>query len=308
MRAQLYNGKFHEGGYPRVVTGADGRFTFPAQTEPFRVFVHHESGFAEADEAALAGASPLTLRPWGRIEGTVMIGARPAAGVQVRLSETDNRWDPNAAMPITQAQQLKTDARGRYAFEHVIPARLSVSRIFTLERSSFHVGTGSFRTVTAKPGRTTFVDLGGTGRPVVGHFAMPAGIKVPAIFPYLDQTLERIRPEPPYPPDLSDKEREAWLAEWLTTDEGEAYSSMQPVFDTNVRPDGDFRIEDVPAGKYRLHAEVHEPGKGVPGTFGRELASIDREIIVPEIPGSRSDEPLDLGTIELRPIKAQGKN
>ncbi len=106
LRAQLYNGKFHEGGYPRVVTGADGRFSFPAQTEPFRVFVDHESGFAEADEKALAGASPLTIQPWGRIEGTVMIGTRPAAGVQVRLSETDNRWDPNEAMPITQAQQL----------------------------------------------------------------------------------------------------------------------------------------------------------------------------------------------------------
>ncbi len=53
---------------------------------------------------------------------------------------------------------------------------------------------------------------------------------------------------------------------------------------------------------------MHEPGNGVPGTFGPELASIDTEIIVPEIPGGRSDEPLDLGTIELRPIKAQGKN
>ena len=220
LRAQLYNGKFHEGAYPRVLTGADGRFSFPAQTEPFRVFVDHDSGFAEADEKTLAGPSPLTIRPWGRIEGTVKIGTRPAAGVQIRLSETDNRWAPNEAMPITQAQQLTTDARGRYAFEHVIPARLSVSRIFTLERSSFHVGTGAGRTVTVKPDRTTFVDLGGTGRPVVGRFALPAGIKAGTVFPYLNQTLERIRPEPPYPVDLSGKEREAWLTEWLATDEG----------------------------------------------------------------------------------------
>jgi hypothetical protein len=303
LRAQLYNGKFHEGAYPRVLTGADGRFRFPAQIEPFRVFVDHESGFAEADEKSLAGASPLTIQPWGRIEGIVKIGARPAAGVQIRLSETDNRWAPNEAMPITQAQQLPTDARGRYAFEHVIPARLFVSRIFTLDRSSFHVGTGCGRTVTVKPDRTTFVDLGGTGRPLVGRFAMPAGIKAGAIFPYLNQTLERIRPEPPYPADLDGKEREAWLNEWLATAEGEAYSSSELTIDTNVRPDGRFRIEDIPAGKYRLHAEVHEPGKGLPGSFGPELASIDAEIIVPEVPGGRSDEPLDVGTIELKPIK-----
>ena len=117
LRAQLYNGKFHEGAYPRVLTDADGVFRFPAQTEPFRVFVDHAIGFAEADSNSLAGSDVLTLKPWGRIQGTVKIGNQPAAGVQVRLSETDNRWAPNEAMPITQSQQLKTDARGRYAFE-----------------------------------------------------------------------------------------------------------------------------------------------------------------------------------------------
>jgi hypothetical protein len=308
LRAQLYNGQFHQGAYPRVVTGAEGRFRFPAQTEPFRVFVEHEGGYAEADEKALAASTPLTIRPWGRVEGMVKIGSRPAAGAQVRLSEMDTLWDPNQAMPITQSQQKLTDARGRYAFEHVIPARLSMSRIFTLERSSFHVGTGAIRTVTVKPGRTTFVDLGGTGRPVVGRFVMPAGLKAGAFFPYLDQRLTRIRPEPPYPADLGEPQREAWLKEWLATDAGEAYSSADVVFDTNVRPDGHFRIEDVPAGNYRLHAEVHEPGTGVPGSFGPELASVDAEINVPETPGGRSDVPMDVGTIELKPSRPPGSD
>ena len=105
------------------------------------------------------------------------IGATPAAGVQVRLSETDNRWAPDEAMPITQAQQLKTDSRGRYAFERVIPGRLSVSRIFTLERSSFHVGTGCRPDRHGQTGQDDLVDLGGSGRPVIGRFVLPAGIK-----------------------------------------------------------------------------------------------------------------------------------
>ncbi len=273
-RAQLYNGSFHQSAYPRVVTGSDGRFRFPAQTEPFRVFVDHETGFAEADEKSLAASEVLTLKPWGRIQGTVQIGREPAAGVQVRLSETDNRWAPDEAMPITQAQQLKTDARGRYAFERVIPAKLTVSRIFTLERSTFHIGTGAAQTVTVQPDKTTWVNLGGTGRPVIGRFVAPAGIKPGAFFPYLYQTLA-----------------------------GEGCT-----FDTNVRPDGHFRIEDVPAGKYRLHAQLHAPGTGVPGTFGPELASSDSEIVVPAIPGDRSDAPLDLGTIELKPVNAPGSN
>ncbi len=308
LQAALYNGKFHETAYPRVLTDADGRFRFPVQTEPFHVFVHHENGFAEANEKALADASPLIIRPWGRVEGTVMIGARPAAGVQIRLSASDDRSAPDSAPPITQAQQTSTNARGHYAFERVIPARLSVSRIFTLERSSSHVGTLCGRPVAVKPGRTTFVDLGGSGRPVVGRFAIPAGISADARFPYFNQTLKSIRPEAPYPANLSDQERQRWLAEWLATDAGKAYSSPERFFDTNVRPDGRFRVEDVPAGKYRLHAEVHVPGHNSPGAFRPELASIDTDIVVPEMPGGRSDVPLDLGTIELKPVKPPGSD
>jgi len=145
------------------------------------------------------------------------------------------------------------------------------------------------------------VDLGGTGRPIVGRFVLPSGIKPGAIFPYLNQTLELIRPEPPCPEGLNLAQRATWLAEWLATDAGKAYTQSKRTYDTNVRPDGRFRVEDVSAGKYEIQAEVHEPGQGVPGTYGPELASISREITVPDIPGGRSDEPLDLGTIELKP-------
>jgi len=40
----------------------------------------------------------------------------------VRLSEVTQRSLLNEALPVTQSQQLMTDARGHYAFEHVIPA------------------------------------------------------------------------------------------------------------------------------------------------------------------------------------------
>ncbi len=302
LRAQLYNGKFHETAYPQVITGTDGRFGFPAQTEPLRVFVSHARGYAEADDKTLAQSPDLTIRPWGRVEGIVKIGARPAAGVQVWLSEGTQRWAPDEAMPITQAQQQITDARGHYAFERVIPAELSVSRYFTLERLSYSVGAGASRAVVVEPDRTTWVDLGGTGRPVVGRFVLPAGIKPSAIFSRVNQSLELIRPEPPYPENLNRAQRETWLEEWLATEPGKAYARSKQAYDTNVRPDGRFRVEDVSAGKYELQGEVREPGQN-PGQYGPEVASITTQITVPDIPGGRSDEPLDLGTIELKPVK-----
>jgi hypothetical protein len=96
------------------------------------------------------------------------------------------------------------------------------------------------------------------------------------------------------------KGREAWLAEWLKTDVGAAYSRAQRIYDTNVRPDGRFRVEDVEAGSYRLQAEVHVPGNGIPGSYGPDLARVSTVVTVPVVPGGRSDEALDLGDIELK--------
>ncbi len=303
LRAQLYNGKFHETGYPQVITGRDGQFSFPAQTEPYRLFTYHEKGFAEADQKTFMELPDLTLHSWGRVEGTVKIGARPAAGVQVRLNEIDGGGPADVALPITQAQQQSSDSRGHYAFEHVIPAELSVSRLFTLDRSVHHVGTGEWRAIKVEPDRTTYVDLGGTGRPVIGRFVLPPGIKAGAVFPYFFQTLTRILPDPPYPEGLSEQDRQAWLVQWTTSDAGKTYERSRRTYDTNVRADGLFRVEDVPAGKYEIQAVVHEPGDGIPGNYGPMLAKISREITVPEMPGGRSDEPLDLGRIELEPVK-----
>ena len=54
--------------------------------------------------------------------------------------------------------------------------------------------------------------------------------------------------------------------------------------------DGTFRVDDVPAGTWHFIAEVHH---------GEFSAVAGRMVVVPEMPGGRSDEPLDLGTVEL---------
>ncbi len=69
--------------------------------------------------------------------------------------------------------------------------------------------------------------------------------------------------------------------------------------------DGSFRVEDVEAGAYDLIFVINEPSRDPQGSppamhgSGRPAATVT----VPEMPGGRSDEPLDLGTIPLVPIK-----
>ena len=86
--AFLTNGRPPTGIDHRVVkTGGDGRFAFPPQEPPYTIVVFHDRGFAEQSirDAKDPPAARLTVRPWGRIEGTLRIGNRPGKGESLNL-------------------------------------------------------------------------------------------------------------------------------------------------------------------------------------------------------------------------------
>jgi hypothetical protein len=74
----------------------------------------------------------------------------------------------------------------------------------------------------------------------------------------------------------------------------------------SVEPDRSFRIEDIEAGTYELHLEINkQPVDQSEGPLGiKTIASARREVLVPPMPGGRSDEPMDLGKV---PITVVGK-
>ncbi len=188
------------------------------------------------------------------------IGTRPAAGTLVFLSESQ----PAARAPDEAMRSAKPAAhrqlRGRFTFERVIPAELSVSRFFTLERLSGSWGAGDSRIVMIEPNKTTSVDLGGMGRPVIGRFVLPSGIKPSAVFSRVNQSLELIRPEPPFPKGLNRQRRETWLAEWLSTEAGKAYTQSKRSYDTNVRPDGGSALKVFPPANFEIVPRFASPG------------------------------------------------
>jgi hypothetical protein len=142
------------------------------------------------------------------------------------------------------------------------------------------------------------VEIGGTGRPVVGKLKIPAGVSL-AEFVLGIGILSAGRAEPPYPddyPDFSEGQKSAWFTEFQKSPAGQAYLEGEQMYAVVMRPDGSFRIEDVPAGRYVLKLPFKD-------RMGHEqpsrLAYAKVEVVVPEIPGSRSDEPFDIGEIPL---------
>lgn len=53
-----------------------------------------------------------------------------------------------------------------------------------------------------------------------------------------------------------------------------------------------------PAGHHELSIQVHAPVAGEQCGFGERIGTATRTFDVPEMPGGRSDEPLDLGPVE----------
>ncbi len=294
--AFLTNGRPPTGNDHRIVkTGGDGRFAFPPQEPPYTIVVLHDRGFAERTvrDADSVPPSELTVRPWGRVEGTLRIGRRPGAGESLELGYR-RAGDTPGTIPWWSGKAT-TDEAGRFAFERVMPGDVTIFRQILLKNMGSSQTWGSSHSVgvVVMPGATARVEVGGTGRPVVGKVEAPAGLAGPIDWTFSMNNL--IPKETPI---------QALIRSGLK--KGPRRSGVGCT--VKLDADGSFRAEDVEAGTYTLIIMINEPPKDPYGVgMGRDvIATARREVVVPAMPGGRSDEPLDLGVIPAEAVKKPG--
>ena len=267
-------------------TGADGRFSFPQQEPPYTIVALHDRGLAEQTiDATPASAYTLTIKPWGRVEGTLRIGSRPGADEPISLAY-EQRGDTPKSIPWWSGE-AKADASGLFVLERVKPGAVTIARTIPVKTTQAvtTVYWGSSVPVDVAPGMTAHAVLGGTGRPVIGKVIAPA--EIAARIDWKQGINSLIRKEPPLHAGLKPAARSAPRSHGVV-----------------LGTDGSFRIEDVNAGTYELVIVVDEPVRDPqdPPTHA-PIGSARRELTVPEMPGGRRDEPLDLGAIPLVPIE-----
>ncbi len=262
-QASLRNGKI-ELELSGTATYADdnGRFSLPPWDKPFTLWIVHPKGFARILPGEFKSKDGIRLTAWSRVEGTVLIGVKPAGGEKVELNRFGEPNEFNSfgkGKPNFQVRyDTKTDENGMFSFDFVLPGRGTAARVVeSLETKATGRGGGRyayFESFDVKPGKTAIVKIGDKGRPVTGKFVLEKGI--------VD-----------------------WTRGILTADRPDATIAAP------IQADGSFRIENAPSGKLTLKPVVPVDGKE------NDLLKVDVEI--PAISGNISDEVFDLGTLTL---------
>jgi hypothetical protein len=269
----------------QITTDRDGHFTFDDTGFDRTVLVTHERGFLQTTTRDIRTNQTIKLNPWGRVEGTLREGRKEVGGAGVGLFALNRSSLGDWVINL----EAKTDAAGIFVFDKVPSGDFLLCRRFVSEGqeiSSHQVA------VFVKGGELVKMDLGGSGIPIVGRMTDDVdwlksdqflALKVPVMkIVEMDDFLNRKDFETANIPELSRRDR--------------AGRTYRLIFERN----GSFRIEDVPAGKYDLNIVLKEQGTSHdPFEPRKEIASFRKEIIVPEMPRGRSDEPLNLGQLSL---------
>lgn len=302
-------------------TDGTGRFSLPAPSQPWILIIRHPVGFIQItrEEFQAMRGRDIILQPWGRVEGTVLVGTAPQAGWTVQLS----RWgsaDDWSSMAIRHDRMATTDAQGKFVFDNVAPGDSWISHSGGKKppRGGQILHDRKMTLLEIAPGKTVQANLGGTGQPVVGRleltvkddpeFRLIIGRNNQVSFDArFSRTDVRQPPADVNDPKLTPEERRQRYRAWLKTPQGKEHQRMNWVEPFDVNPDGTFRIDDVRPGTYFacFSYNVREAN----GQYSEDLIQAGAKFTIPPLPGGRSDQPLDIGTIQptLRPRLLPGK-
>ncbi|MBN1973181.1 MAG: redoxin domain-containing protein [Sedimentisphaerales bacterium] len=258
--------------YQYVEVKQDGKFSFPPQSDHFILVILHDDGFLEISNDELAASPELTLKPWSKIDGKLLVGKEPGKNKEVLLRyESDTQQN---GINYYSNYETITDENGKFAFERVIPGQALVCRKVRLTERSYTYS--HCKRVEIIPGKTLEVTIGGTGRSVKGKVNIPDYIKGKVDIQEFSSHLSIISPNNPY---------------------------TQMSFKTES--DGSFCIDDVPEGSYTLNIYASGPPQDPRIPIGDRIGMVTQAFTISEMPGGRSDEPLNLGALELQVINKE---
>ncbi|MEM7476224.1 MAG: carboxypeptidase regulatory-like domain-containing protein [Planctomycetota bacterium] len=293
----------------RLKTNEQGIFRLQPQSAPLVLFICHEAGFLAHKFEPKNPIAELQLDPWATIKGKVLHGEKAASGVKVSVSPNRSYLGPDLPSP-THTYRSVTKDDGMFEFRRVVPGALQLAERVEAFRSSQGMKSAysNPQSLSVAAGETLEVNIGGGGHRLTGKFVMPKDFKerYDWEFSMPELHLDVMEPQIPFPQDLSEQERQAWLATWRQTEAGKQWQAASrrhfdarfKPFRTHVKQDGSFDFHNIPPGKYLLEIKLAKPAMFAEreGT----MAYLETSVVVPDF--EQPYQTKQLGELELKPV------
>ncbi len=300
VRLELAPGGFNrehmESGGSLLMTDKDGRFQLSADDAVHSVVIAHPRGFLRLSRGELAGQEYLQLQPWGRLEGAVTSGGKPAAGREFTV-EFDSIQSSDLWFGYT-AFRVKADAEGKFTFNQIPPGRLKLLRVIPFQISA---GSGGWstkfeQTVEIQPGETTQVTLGGTGYTITARVRWPAGFDASNA----QQVMGQLHTPVP-----------AWMSEMMRDPQRASTMMQQPEVQAFTKTAKQFQMslansvlsaEEVPAGEFEVSVfAILKNGKS-----STNMSALSGAVRV-NVPATPANGVLDVGEVSLNANPANSR-
>jgi hypothetical protein len=147
-------------------TDENGKFSFKARVDDYAILVLEEEGFAQVTVEELSQKPEVTLKPWAKVQGKLMIGSRPGANEEIRLGLAflPYEYHPRNFAPLSLFLTGKTDEKGEFAFDRVPPINVQVYHSPKVKDETMGtVPTSQTTSFSLKPGESRTLTLGGQG-------------------------------------------------------------------------------------------------------------------------------------------------
>jgi beta-lactamase regulating signal transducer with metallopeptidase domain/thiol-disulfide isomerase/thioredoxin len=289
----IYNGKLSQGDR-QVETSADGKFQLRATTEPYRLRVMHDAGFAEIARTPDEPIGTIRLVPWASVSGRLLQDGKPVAKQSIYFNAAAEQELGN---PRYQGSYYQvTDADGRFNFDRLPPIVGAVrTQLGPWEESP--LTSGESAPLDLQPGEQREITLGGEGATIAGKVIATGRDEAPLDKHWsLNYLISRDRGVdlPDDFPSLGFDPRQPVEASWFLDPNHTRWLATRANYFVKLTPDGDLRINGVPPGTYDLVLRLYEQPAGcLVETVGEKVVAI--EVTEEDVTAG----PKDLGQIEV---------
>jgi len=262
-KAFISDGKFDRRGFSyqaETIVTADqqGHFSLNPEREAGLIVIMHEQGYAQMSSTDFQDHSEIKLIPWARIELT-FDQLESEKNSEIGIATLTQRDNTDMTPHIYWMFDRFTTTKDSLTLEHIPGEPLHIAKTLRFEQHNA-------RFLEPQPGKTHKIHLGRKGNTVKGKIKLIDSASHDYANPRQSHVAAfKVNDESGLPEKFKNLHRSSF--NWLFQDQASVYPASrtyQNRFIPTIDPEGNFTLDDIPAGEYELVINLHDQlGKNV---------------------------------------------